>query len=150
MRWMRYGKRLNNMNATNKCLFTKYSFIKWQHVNLFKNLAIFLVGIVSIMAMLSHPVLAAPCFDNAQSAYNYLLTQETAQSQARDQSSININRATEAELTSLHGIGSSKAQAIILYREMFGDFKSVDELTKVRGIGAKTVEKNRSRLRISP
>ena len=150
MRWMRYGKRLNNMNATNKCLFTKYSFIKWQHVNLFKNLAIFLVGIVSIMAMLSHPVLAAPCFDNAQSAYNYLLTQETAQSQARDQSSININRATEAELTSLHGIGSSKAQAIILYREMFGDFKSVDELTKVKGIGAKTVEKNRSRLRVSP
>ena len=138
------------MNATNKSLLTKYSFIKWQHANLFKNAAIFLVGIVSIMAMLSHPVLAAPCFDNAQSAYNYLLTQETAQSQARDQSSININRATEAELTSLHGIGSSKAQAIILYREMFGDFKSVDELTKVRGIGAKTVEKNRSRLRISP
>lgn len=100
--------------------------------------------------MLSHPVLAAPCFENAQSAYNYLLTQETAQTQARDQSSININRATEAELTSLNGIGSSKAQAIILYREMFGDFKSVDELTKVKGIGAKTVEKNRSRLRTSP
>ncbi len=143
------------MNATNKSLLTKWltikcSFIHWQHVNLFKNAAVFLVGIVSIMAMLSHPVLAAPCFDNAQSAYNYLLAQETAQSQARDQSSININRATEAELTSLHGIGSSKAQAIILYREMFGGFKSVDELTKVKGIGAKTVEKNRSRLRVSP
>lgn len=145
MRWMRYGKRRNSMNATNKSLS-----IKWQHANLFKNAAVFLLGIVSIMAMLSHPVLAAPCFDNAQSAYNYLLTQETAQSQARDQSSININRATEAELTSLHGIGSSKAQAIILYREMFGGFKSVDELTKVKGIGAKTVEKNRSRLRVSP
>ena len=136
------------MNATNKCLFTKYSFIKWQHVNLFKNLAIFLVGIVSIMAMLSHPVLAAPCFDNAQSAYNYLLTQETAQSQARDQSSININRATEAELVSLNGIGSSKAQAIILYRDMFGGFNTVDELTKVKGIGAKTIEKNRRRLSV--
>ena len=148
MRWMRYGKRRNNMNATNKCLFTKYSFIKWQHVNLFKNLAIFLVGIVSIMAMLSHPVLAAPCFDNAQSAYNYLLTQETAQSQARTQTSININRATEAELVALDGVGSSKAQAIILYREMFGGFKSVDELTKVKGIGAKTVEKNRRRLSV--
>ena len=148
MRWMRYGKRLNNMNATNKCLFTKYSFIKWQHVNLFKNAAIFLVGIVSIMAMLSHPVLAAPCFDNAQSAYDYLLTQETVQTQARDQRSININRATEAELVGLDGIGSSKAQAIILYREMFGGFKSVDELTKVKGIGAKTVEKNRRRLSV--
>ena len=122
MRWMRYGKLLNNMNATNKSLFTKYSFIKWQHANLFKNAAIFLVGIVSIMAMLSHPVLAAPCFDNTQSAYNYLLTQETAQSQARTQTIININRATEAELVGLDGVGSSKAQAIILYREMFGGF----------------------------
>ena len=148
MRWMRYGKRLNNMNATNKSLFTKYSFIKWQHANLFKNAAIFLVGIVSIMAMLSHPVLAAPCFDNPQSAYNYLLTQETAQSQARTQTSININRATEAELVGLDGVGSNKAQAIILYREMFGGFKSVDELTKVKGIGAKTVEKNRRRLSV--
>ena len=148
MRWMRYGKRLNNMNATNKSLFTKYSFIKWQHANLFKNAAIFLVGIVSIMAMLSHSVLAAPCFDNAQSAYNYLLTQETAQSQARTQTSININRATEAELVALDGVGSSKAQAIILYREMFGSFRTVDELTKVKGIGAKTVDKNRGRLTV--
>ena len=140
MRWMRYGKRRNSMNASNKSLF-----IKWQHANLFKNAAIFLVG---IFFMLSHSVFAAPCFDNPQSAYNYLLTQETAQTQARDQSSININRATEAQLTSLHGIGSSKAQAIILYRDMFGGFKTVDELTKVKGIGAKTVEKNRRRLSV--
>ena len=91
---------------------------------------------------------AAPCFDNAQSAYNYLLTQETVQTQARNQSIININRATEGELTLLHGIGSSKAQAIILYREMFGSFKTVDELTKVKGIGAKTIEKNRRRLSV--
>ena len=143
MRWMRYGKRRNSMNATNKSLF-----IKWQHANLFKNAAVFLVGIFSIMAMLSHPVFAAPCFDNAQSAYNYLLTQEAAQSQARTQTRININRATEAELVALNGIGSSKAQAIILYREMFGGFKTVDELTKVKGIGAKTVEKNRQRLSV--
>lgn len=143
MRWMRYGKRRNSMNATNKS-----RFIKWQHANLFKNAAVFLVGIFSIMVMLSHPVFAAPCFDNAKSAYHYLLTQETAQSQARTQTRININRATEAELVALNGIGSSKAQAIILYREMFGGFKTVDELTKVKGIGAKTVEKNRQRLSV--
>lgn len=143
MRWMRYGKRRNSMNATNKSLF-----IKWQHANLFKNAAVFLVGIFSIMVMLSHPVFAAPCFDNAKSAYHYLLTQEAAQSQARNQTNININRATEAELVALNGIGSSKAQAIILYREMFGGFKTVDELTKVKGIGAKTVERNRQRLSV--
>lgn len=110
-----------------------------------------LIG-VSFLALSFHIAIntanAAPCFDNAQSAYNYLLTQEKAQHQARTQASININRATEAELVSLNGIGSSKAQAIILYREMFGGFKTVDELTKVKGIGAKTVENNRGRLSV--
>jgi competence protein ComEA len=91
---------------------------------------------------------AAPCFNNPQRAYDYLLAQEKLETQARDQMTININQASESQLTSLHGIGSSKAQAIILYREMFGDFKTVDELAKVKGIGAKTVEKNRARLRV--
>ena len=91
---------------------------------------------------------ATPCFDNPKSAYQYLLQQEKLTTQANTQMGININRATESELVSLHGIGSSKAQAIILYREMFGDFKSVDDLQKVKGIGPKTIEKNRARLQI--
>lgn len=91
---------------------------------------------------------AAPCFDNPQSAYNYLLAKEKSAIQARDQKTVNINRASEGELVSLHGIGSSKAQAILLYREMFGDFKTVDELAKVKGIGPKTMEKNRGRLSV--
>ncbi|WP_352258728.1 ComEA family DNA-binding protein [Psychrobacter sp. TB55-MNA-CIBAN-0194] len=91
---------------------------------------------------------AAPCFDDPQRAYEYLLSQENAKTQAREQYTVNINRASEGELVSLNGIGSSKAQAIILYREMFGNFKTVDELAKVKGIGAKTVEKNRRRLSV--
>ena len=126
------------MNATNKLSLMRFV------TSIYRCLAGCLVMIV---LTLSHAN-AAPCFDNAQSAYDYLLTQETVQTQARDQSSININRATEAELVGLDGIGSSKAQAIILYREMFGGFKTVDELTKVKGIGAKTVEKNRRRLSV--
>ena len=98
--------------------------------------------------LIANNVTAAPRFDNPQSAFNYLLAQEKASVQARDQQVININRAGEGELTSLHGIGSSKAQAIILYREMFGGFRSIDDLVKVKGIGAKTVEKNRARLSI--
>ena len=134
MRWMRYGKRQNNMSVPNK-----------------QSIMSLLVGVSCLALWLNiaiNTAYAAPCFDNAQSAYNYLLTQETAQTQARTQSIININRATESELTLLHGIGSSKAQAIILYREMFGGFKTVDELTKVKGIGTKTVEKNRGRLTV--
>ena len=108
----------------------------------------YLVGMLSMILTSINTANAAPCFDNAQSAYNYLLTQETVQTQASIQSVININRATEGELTLLHGIGSNKAQAIILYREMFGSFRTVDELTKVKGIGAKTVDKNRGRLTV--
>ena len=98
--------------------------------------------------LILNSVQAAPCFDNPQRAYDYLLAQENAKTQARDQATVNINRASEGELVSLNGIGSSKAQAIILYREMFGSFQTVDELAKVKGIGAKTVEKNRGRLRV--
>ena len=91
---------------------------------------------------------ADPCFDDPKRAYEYLIAKETAVTQAREQTVININRANEGELVSLDGIGSSKAQAIILYRDMFGDFNTVDELAKVKGIGAKTVEKNQRRLSV--
>lgn len=54
---------------------------------------------------------------------------------------IDINRANVSELSRLPGIGASKAQAIIDYRQASGPFHSVDELTKVRGIGEKTLER---------
>ena len=91
---------------------------------------------------------ADPCFDDPKRAYEYLIAKEKAVMQAREQKVININRANEGELVSLDGIGSSKAQAIILYRDMFGDFKTVGELAKVKGIGPKTVEKNQRRLSV--
>lgn len=59
---------------------------------------------------------------------------------------ININTATEAELSQLDGIGANKAQAIILYREMIAPFTSVDDLARVKGIGKATVDKNRHQI----
>lgn len=54
---------------------------------------------------------------------------------------VNINTASPAELQTLNGIGEKKAAAIVEFRTKNGSFKSVDELTKVNGIGAKTLEK---------
>ncbi|MFD0715048.1 ComEA family DNA-binding protein [Paenibacillus sp. GCM10027626] len=54
---------------------------------------------------------------------------------------IDINRATEAELMTLSGIGKAKAQAIIADREQNGFFRSVEDLQRVKGIGAKMLEK---------
>jgi competence protein ComEA len=64
-------------------------------------------------------------------------------------SAVNLNTATQAELESLAGVGPVKAQAILDYRKKNGGFKSVDELEKVDGIGASTVENVRKSVTIS-
>jgi len=57
---------------------------------------------------------------------------------------VNINTADAAQLEKvLVGIGPSKAEAIVQHRKDNGPFKSVDELALVKGIGLKTVERNR-------
>lgn len=54
---------------------------------------------------------------------------------------VNLNKADEAILTTLSGIGPSKAQSIISYREENGGFQTIEDLKKVTGIGDKTYEK---------
>ncbi len=54
---------------------------------------------------------------------------------------ININTATKAELTSLSGIGDAKAEDIINYRTQNGNFKSIDDIKNVKGIGDAIVAK---------
>lgn len=61
---------------------------------------------------------------------------------------VNINTADAPTLAAnLNGVGQSKAAAIVTYREAHGPFHSVEDLALVKGIGAKTVEKNRENLR---
>lgn len=61
--------------------------------------------------------------------------------------SVDLNNATQKELTSLKGIGKSKAEAIIEYRKKHC-FKSLDEVVKVNGIGKKFVEKHKGELSV--
>src|SRR5437868_3247972 len=61
---------------------------------------------------------------------------------------VDINSADAKTLESLNGIGPSKAEAIVEYRKTNGPFKNVDELSKVKGIGQKLVDKNRENLAI--
>jgi competence protein ComEA len=58
---------------------------------------------------------------------------------------VNVNKADAAQIAEeLKGIGLSKATAIVAYRTENGPFKTVEQLTEVKGIGLKTVEKNRA------
>lgn len=60
---------------------------------------------------------------------------------------VNINTADAAAIErTLVNIGMSKAEAIVAYRQANGAFKSADELVNVKGVGLKTVERNRDRI----
>ncbi|WP_235861836.1 ComEA family DNA-binding protein [Vibrio palustris] len=65
------------------------------------------------------------------------------------QVTVNVNTASAEELaTLLSGVGLSKANAIVMYRDKNGPFESQDELSKVKGIGTATIAKNAQRLRV--
>lgn len=61
---------------------------------------------------------------------------------------ININTAPASELVKLKGIGEVKAAAIVEYRRINGNFKTVQDIMNVSGIGEKTFEKIRSQITV--
>ncbi len=62
---------------------------------------------------------------------------------------VNINTAdAETISAALNGIGLTKAKAIVEYRQKHGPFRSVDDLSLVKGIGERTVERNRSDIQV--
>ena len=61
---------------------------------------------------------------------------------------ININTANLEQLMKISGVGKTKAEAIISYREKNGDFKKKEDITKVRGIGKATFEKIKDKIEV--
>jgi len=62
---------------------------------------------------------------------------------------VDINQASAKEISkALKGIGIKKAEAIVQHRKDYGPFSSAAELTKVKGIGKKTVENNKGDIKV--
>ena len=60
---------------------------------------------------------------------------------------VNINEADAETLSSLLvGVGRTRAEAIVRYREEFGPYYTAEDLLQVKGIGKSTLERNRSRI----
>jgi comEA protein len=78
--------------------------------------------------------------DSARSAESDVITMTAAGDR------VGINTASSEELQRLPGIGPAIAERIIEYRARYGLFRSVDELTAVKGIGPKTFAKLESQI----
>jgi competence ComEA-like helix-hairpin-helix protein len=61
---------------------------------------------------------------------------------------VNLNTATALELQQVPGIGPSTADRILKMRKSYGQFKSVDELRAIKGIGPKRMEKMRKHITV--
>ena len=114
-------------------------FTKHRHPIASAALAVALL-LASVVGSLVITAASAPAFADAKSS-SKLVSLAPA--------SVNINTASASELAAaLNGVGLRKARAIVRYREQYGEFISVDQLSEVKGIGARTVERNRGVLRI--
>lgn len=98
------------------------------------------LSVVVVVMLLALPVIAAEPAAPQQ--------QEPAKASAAPakkapglEGQININTATAEQLVLLPGVGKKTADAIIEFRTKNGNFKAVDDIAKVKGIGPKKLEK---------
>ena len=74
---------------------------------------------------------------------------ETDVAEAKEDARVNINTAEKDLLMTLPGIGASKAEAIVAYREDQGTFASTEDILNVSGIGNGVYEKIKDLIRIN-
>lgn len=101
------------------------------------SIALVLMGIILIWS-LSHHLFLTPTHDLGDRG-GIILKQDKK---------IDINSASYYTLQELPGIGPVMAGRIITYRRLHGDFKSIQEIKNVKGIGSKTFQKLKTRIRL--
>ncbi len=69
-----------------------------------------------------------------------------AQDVKQDVETININKASVEELIELKLIGPKHAESIVQFRKEHGPFEVAEDITKIKGIGPKTLEVNKGRI----
>lgn len=73
---------------------------------------------------------------------------EVLDSQSKQGSKVNINKASKEELMTLPGVGESKAESIIRYREDQGAFQSIEDIMQISGIKEALYEKIKDLIKV--
>ena len=88
----------------------------------------------ALLALFAAVVISAPVFaddTNTNTTSTTTTTMTTSDNSQTDK--LDLNKATTKQLMKVKGLNASKARAIVAYRKKHGDFKSLDELTNVKG-----------------
>jgi len=110
-----------------------------------------LAAAVVIVAVLQHAGIAGTLTSPEQTAApaaSSLRTHSPAATSTPALGKVNINTADPAQLMTLHGIGPAKADAIVRYRVTHGPFHSLEDITKVSGIGQAVFDGFRDRITV--
>lgn len=109
--------------------------------------AVYMAGGVTkdayVLAVDTDTIITEPCEIEVLSLENSGIVTKTEYDIGSDANShkLNINNATEKQLTILKGVGETLSKRIVEYREKNGNFKSVNDILNVRGIGMGTYSK---------
>ena len=118
-------------------------------VILFFSILLLLVGFLVASPSMASPLISEVTNETSNGAINQVMADSHATTVASDQAYININTASAAEIAAaIRGIGLKKADAIVAYRRTHGPFKTVEGLTAVKGVGNKTLLRNKDVIRI--
>ncbi|MFK0087791.1 ComEA family DNA-binding protein [Pseudomonas sp. NPDC090755] len=99
--------------------------------------------LLPLFASVSFSLSAAPATTPATSPAPVVASQQT-------DTRLDLNSADAGTLQStLIGIGKTKAEAIVAYRQANGPFTSVDELLEIKGIGKALLDRNRDKLTVN-
>ncbi|HWD33508.1 MAG TPA: helix-hairpin-helix domain-containing protein [Pseudomonas sp.] len=99
--------------------------------------------LLPLIASASFSLSAAPGAESMTSPTPVIATQQTS-------TRLDLNTADAPTLQStLAGIGKTKAEAIVAYREENGGFATVDELLEIKGIGKALLDRNRDKLTVN-
>ncbi len=109
------------------------------------------IGALALAAIAAILLTALP-YDGRNAAENPLppLHTQPAQFAAPEEDPVDLNTAGLRELMTLPEIGEVRAQAILTYRRIYGDFQSVEELAAVEGIGPGILETVRPYVTVGP